>query len=95
MSMADPSTSRGLAGDAVVGSIPVQLTVRFGSARLSVRELRALTEGSVVRLDRPVDGPVDICVNDLIIARGEIVAIDQDVAVRITEIPVAPGAGVA
>jgi flagellar motor switch protein FliN len=66
--------------------VPLRLTVELGSAKMSVAEILKLGTGSVVELDRAVDHPVDLLVNDKPIARGEIVAVDDSFALRITEL---------
>ena len=66
--------------------VPLRLTVELGSAKMSVAEILKLGTGSIVELDRAVSHPVDLLVNDRPIARGEIVAIDESFALRITEL---------
>jgi flagellar motor switch protein FliN/FliY len=51
-----------------------------------VRELLALTPGTVVELDRAAGGPADLLVNGRLIARGEVVVIDENFGIRVTEI---------
>ncbi len=66
--------------------VPLDLTVELGSAKLSVAEVLKLGTGSIVELDRPVNHPVDLLVNRRLIARGEIVAVAESFALRITEL---------
>ena len=66
--------------------VPLHLTVELGSAKMSVAEILKLGTGSIVELDRAVNHPVDLLVNDRPIARGEIVAVDESFALRITEL---------
>ncbi|MGA8099034.1 MAG: flagellar motor switch protein FliN [Candidatus Cybelea sp.] len=66
--------------------VPLHLTVELGSAKMSIAEILKLGTGSIVELDRAVSHPVDLLVNDRPIARGEIVAIDESFALRITEL---------
>ena len=66
--------------------VPLRLTVELGSAKMSVAEILKLGSGSIVELDRSVSHPVDLLVNHRPIARGEIVAIDESFALRITEL---------
>ncbi len=66
--------------------VPLHLTVELGSCKLSVAEVLKLGTGSIVELDRDVDRPVDLLVNNRPIARGEIVALAQTFALRITEL---------
>ncbi|MGH9103580.1 MAG: flagellar motor switch protein FliN, partial [Acidimicrobiales bacterium] len=74
--------------------VEMDLTVELGRARLPVRELLGLVPGSVVELDRQAGAPVDILVNGTLLAKGEVVVVDDEFGVRITEIvqtePVAP-----
>ncbi|SDQ19829.1 flagellar motor switch protein FliN [Quadrisphaera sp. DSM 44207] len=70
--------------------VEMTLTVELGRARLSVRELLGLTPGSVVELDRAAGAPADLMVNGRLLARGEVVVVDEDYGIRITEI-VEPG----
>lgn len=66
--------------------VPLRLSVELGSANLPVRDVLALTKGSVVELDRMNGEPADVYANDRLIARGEIAVTDQRVAIRITEL---------
>jgi flagellar motor switch protein FliN len=83
--------------------VTVELTVEVGRTRMSLGETLALGPGSVVTLDRLADKPVDLLVNGREIARGEVVVIDEQFGLRITEVvgvdrsaaapaPVAPAA---
>ena len=75
------------AGDlGLVLEVPLRLTVEIGSANLLVRDVLALTKGSIVELDRMSGEPADVYANDRLIARGEVSVVDQRVAIRITEI---------
>ncbi|MBY0398746.1 flagellar motor switch protein FliN [Myxococcota bacterium] len=75
------------AGDlGLVLEVPLRLTVEIGSANLLVRDVLALTKGSVVELDRMSGEPADVYANDRLIARGEVSVADQRVAIRITEL---------
>lgn len=66
--------------------VPLHLTVELGSAKMSVAELLKLGTGSIVELDRDVNHPVDLLVNHKPVARGEIVALEESFALRITEL---------
>jgi len=66
--------------------VPLRLTVELGRARLLVREVLALRDGSVVELDRQAGAAVDVLVNGALIARGEVVVVDERFGVRITEV---------
>lgn len=70
--------------------VTMRVSVELGRASLTVQEILALGPGSVVELDKLAGEPVDILVNDRLIARGEVVMVDENFGVRVTEI-VAPG----
>ena len=70
----------------MVLDIPVTLSMELGRTRLSIRELLQLTQGSVVKLDRPAGEPLDILVNGCLVARGEVVVVNERFGVRITDI---------
>lgn len=70
----------------VILDIPVTLSMELGRTRTSIRELLQLTQGSVVKLDRPAGEPLDILVNGCLVARGEVVVVNERFGVRITDI---------
>jgi flagellar motor switch protein FliN/FliY len=76
----------GTEGLEAVHDVPVKVQAVLGRARMPVGELLHLTSGTVVELDRRVGEPVDIFVNDRLIARGEVVLIDNALGVTLTEI---------
>jgi flagellar motor switch protein FliN len=69
-----------------VYDVPVKVQAVLGRARMPIAELIAMNPGYVFELDRRVGEPIDILVNDRIIARGEIVMIDGSLGVTLTEI---------
>jgi flagellar motor switch protein FliN/FliY len=69
-----------------ISNVEMSLTVEIGRTRMSVRELLSLEPGAVIELDRSVGTPADVLLNGRLIARGEIVVVDQEYAVRITRI---------
>lgn len=71
---------------AVFADVDVSLTVILGRGTMSVQQLLKLAEGDVVDLNTPLDGTVDITLNDRLVAQGEIVAVDDHFGVRITKI---------
>lgn len=71
--------------------VEMEVTAELGRTRMTVRELLSLAPGAVVELDRAAGSPADLLVNGTLIARGEVVVVDEDFGIRITEI-VAPGA---
>lgn len=74
--------------------VKVELTVEVGRTRMSLGEALSLGPGSVVTVDRLADQPVDLLCNGRPIARGEVVVIDEEFGLRITEVigakPAAP-----
>jgi len=66
--------------------VNLQVTVELGRTLLKVRDVLALGPGAVVELDRHAGEPVDVVVNNKAVARGEVVVIDENFGVRITEI---------
>lgn len=70
----------------LLGDVDLEVTVQLGAVKLTVRELLALQEGSVLELDRAAGAAVDVMVNGRLIARGDVVVIDEELGVRITEI---------
>lgn len=67
-------------------NVPVSVTVRVGSAQMTLSELVALSPGSLLALDRDAHEPADIVVNGKLVARGEVVTIGEKYAVRISEV---------
>ena len=66
--------------------IPLQVTVELGRTKRSVKEILELSSGSIIELDKLAGEPVDILVNSRLIAKGEVVVIDENFGVRITDI---------
>ncbi len=91
-----PSESAEAAGMADLrrlSDVPIDLTVEIGRTRMTVGETLDLRQGSIVTLNRMAGEPVDLLVNGTPIARGEVVVIDEQFGVRITEVlgqPAAP-----
>ncbi|HEY0043610.1 MAG TPA: flagellar motor switch protein FliN [Allosphingosinicella sp.] len=69
-----------------VFDVPVKVQAVLGRSRMEIGELMRLRPGAVVELDRRVGEPVDIYVNNRLIARGEVVLIDNSLGVTLTEI---------
>ncbi|HEX9047159.1 MAG TPA: flagellar motor switch protein FliN [Verrucomicrobiae bacterium] len=76
----------------LVLDVPVSLTIELGGCKLPMREVLALNVGSVVQLEKPADAPVELCVNGKLIARGEVVVIEDRYGVKITEVVGQPAA---
>lgn len=70
----------------VLYDVEMTLTAELGRTRLPVRQVLELTPGAVLELDRAAGSPADVMVNGRLIARGEVVVIDEDFGIRITEI---------
>jgi flagellar motor switch protein FliN/FliY len=66
--------------------IPLQVTVELGRTKRSVKEILELASGSIIELDKLAGEPVDILVNSRLIAKGEVVVIDENFGVRITDV---------
>ncbi len=70
----------------LVMGVDLNVTVEIGRTRKQVKEILALRQGSIVELDKQAGAPVDIMVNGKLIARGDVVVIDDNFGVRVTEI---------
>lgn len=66
--------------------VPLEISVEIGTARRKVKDILEFTQGTIIELERQAGAPVDIVVNGNLIARGDVVVIDDNFAVRITEI---------
>lgn len=66
--------------------VPLDVSVELGRSRVSIQDLLALGPGSVVELDKIAGEPLDILVNDRLVARGEAVVVNDKFGVRITDI---------
>ena len=66
--------------------VPVELAVEIGRTRMTIGETLGLGPGSIVTLDRLAGEPVDLLVNGKPIARGEVVVIDEEFGLRVTEV---------
>lgn len=73
-------------GIEMLHGVEMEVTVELGRTRMAVRDLLALTPGAVLALDRAAGSPADLLVNGRLIARGEVVVVDEDFGLRITEI---------
>lgn len=69
-----------------VYEIPVQISVVLGKTAMQVNQLLKLGRGAVIELDRKVGEPIDVYVNNRLIARGEVVVIEDRIGVTMTEI---------
>ena len=83
------SATRPQAGDAnldVILDIPVTLSMEIGRTRVSIQELLQLASGSVVELDRMAGDPLDVLVNGTLVARGEVVVVNDKFGVRLNDV---------
>ncbi|MEV8507329.1 flagellar motor switch protein FliN [Actinoplanes sp. NPDC051475] len=87
-SASDAAPLRG--GLDMLHDVEMEVSAELGRTRMSVRELLSLIPGAIVELDRAAGSPADLLVNGRLIARGEVVVIDENFGIRITEI-VTPG----
>ncbi|HKI90707.1 MAG TPA: flagellar motor switch protein FliN [Gaiellaceae bacterium] len=75
------------AGDlSLVLDVPVELAVEVGRTTMTIRETLSIAPGSIISLDRMAGEPVDLLVNGRRIARGEVVAVDEEFGLRVTEV---------
>lgn len=77
----DPANSLG-----ILMGVSLQVTVELGRTHLTVRQVLDLQKGSVIELERIAGEPVDVYVNDRLIARGDVVVVDDRFGIRITEL---------
>jgi flagellar motor switch protein FliN len=87
-------TAAGMAGEAsnldLIMDVTVPVTVSIGSVRKTIAEILALGPGQVIELDRAAGDPVDLFVNDRLVARGEVVVVGDRYGFRVTEITAPP-----
>jgi flagellar motor switch protein FliN/FliY len=85
-----PLPGAGQAGDVsqidLLLDISLQVTVELGRARMKIQEILGLRNGSVIELDRLAGEPADILVNGTLIAKGEVVVVDEKFGVRVIEV---------
>jgi len=70
----------------LIMDVPLQITVELGKTRKTIREILALGPGAVVELDKLAGEPVDLLVNGKLLAKGEVVVIDENFGIRVTDI---------
>jgi flagellar motor switch protein FliN/FliY len=83
---ASPAARVDPTGLELLHDVELAVTVELGRTRMLVRDVLDLVPGSVIELDRAAGSPVDVLVNGTMIARGEVVVIDEEFGVRITEV---------
>ncbi len=82
----DEDVSRTASDLETVFDIPVQVSAVLGRSRMQVSQLMRINKGAVVELDRKVGEAIDIYVNNRLVARGEVVVVDDRLGVTMTEI---------
>ncbi len=70
----------------LVLDVPVSLSVELGTTQLPMKDVLELDEGSVITLDKEADAPVELFINGRLIARGEVVVVEDRFGIRITEL---------
>ncbi len=70
----------------VILDVPVTLSLEVGRARIAIRNLLQLNQGSVVELDRAAGEPLDVFVNGTMVAHGEVVVVNDRFGVRLTDV---------
>lgn len=75
----------------LLDSVTVSLSVLVGEARITLGELMSLKEAAVLKINRLVDAPVDVVINGNVVARGQLVVVDDNFGVRVTEIAASLG----
>lgn len=73
-------------GEATLSEIPIEVTAELGRTKLTLREVLELAEGSVIELDRLAGEPLDLKVGGSVVAQGEVVAVDDNYGLRITNV---------
>jgi len=66
--------------------IPLSVSVEIGRAKIAIKDLLQLGANSVIELDKAVGEPLDLLINDKLVARGEVVVFDENFGIRITDI---------
>lgn len=69
-----------------VYDVPVEISVVLGKTAMSINDLLKLNSGSVIELERKIGEPVDVFVNSRLVARGEIVIVEDNIGITMTEI---------
>lgn len=70
----------------VLMDVPVTISMEIGRANINIRNLLQLNQGSIVELDRLAGEPLDVLVNGTLIARGEVVVVNEKFGIRLTDV---------
>ncbi|NCW22062.1 MAG: flagellar motor switch protein FliN, partial [Gammaproteobacteria bacterium] len=81
----DGSAESGVQLD-LIQNVAVSISVEVGRSSLRIRDLLRLGQGSVIELDRVAGEPLDVCVNNTVIARGEVVLVNERYGIRLTQV---------
>ena len=81
-----PSGARADAGMSFLGDVEVRVRVELGQTKMNVQDVLKLGSGAIVGLNSLVGDPVNVFVNDRLVARGEVLVVRDNIAVRITEV---------
>ncbi len=79
-------TISGFSAQHNIENIPIKISAVLGKTKIDVAKLRTLGDGAIIELNRKVGEPIDLYVNDRLIARGELVMVDGSLGVTMTEI---------
>ena len=82
----EETSTGGRIAQRALGEIPVAVSVELGKTHMTLKQILDLSEGSIVELDRLAGEPLDLKVGDQLIAQGEVVAIDDNYGLRITNV---------
>ena len=86
MHLADPASDGSQINAEVLQNISVTLTVEVGRAQIKIRDLMRLAQGSVVELDHIAGEPLDLLVNNTVVAQGEVVLVNERYGIRLTRV---------
>ena len=87
---APQAASRGNRNIEVLADVPALITVVAGRTEMTLRQLKELSEGDIITLDRSPDATVDIFVNGTHIARGDVIVLDDSIATRVSDMDPRP-----
>ena len=79
------AVAQNIEGPDVVLDVGVRLSLEVGRAQMTIRDFLQLVPGSIVELERPAGDPLDVYVNDRLVAHGEVVMVNERYGVRFTE----------
>ena len=70
----------------ILQDIPILLSAEVGRSSLKIKDLLRLSKGSVVEFDRLAGESIDVCVNNVVIAKGEVVVVNEHYGIRLTQV---------